>query len=133
MTGRVLVAPDKFKGSVTAAEAAAAIAAGLRAARDDLEVVELPVADGGDGTVAAVVAAGFDPVRAVVEGPTGEPVEATYAVRDGTAVIELAEAAGLRRLPGGAFAPLTASSYGAGQLVLAALDAGAPTIVLGIG
>ncbi len=133
MTGRILVAPDKFKGSVTAAEAAAAIAAGLRAARGDLEVVELPVADGGDGTVAAVVAAGFDPVRAVVEGPTGEPVDATYAVRDGTAVIELAEAAGLRRLPGGAFAALTASSYGAGQLVRAALGAGSATIVLGIG
>jgi glycerate kinase len=133
MTGRVLVAPDKFKGSVTAAEAAAAIAAGLRAGRPDLDVVELPVADGGDGTVAAVVAAGFRPVDAVVEGPTGEPVDATYAVRDSTAVVEMAEAAGLRRLPGGVFAPLTASSYGAGQLVQAALDAGAATIVLGIG
>jgi len=147
---RVIVAPDKFKGSATAAEAAAALAAGLRRARPDLDVAELPVADGGDGTVAAALAAGYQPVRTRADGPTGEPVETTFAIRDGVAVIELADVSGLRRLPprspapgGGspaagmaprpAFAPLTASTYGVGQVIIAALDRGAGTIVLGIG
>jgi len=132
---RVVVAPDKFKGSATSAEAAGAIGAGLRAVRPDLDIVELPVADGGDGTVAAAVAAGFLPAGVTVEGPTGEPVQAMFALDGGTAVIELAEVAGLRRLPGGqaALAPLTASTYGLGQVIAAALDRGARTIVLGVG
>ena len=130
---RVVVAPDKFKGSATAAEVAAALAAGLRQIRPDLEIVELPVADGGDGTVAAALAAGFTPVVTVAEGPAGQPVEATFALRDAVAVIELADVAGLRRLPGGQPAPLTASTYGVGQLIRAALDDGATTIVLGLG
>jgi glycerate kinase len=130
---RIVVAPDKFKGSATAAEAAHAIAAGLRAGRPDLDVVELPVADGGDGTVAAAVGAGFSPVQVRAAGPTGAPVQATFAVRGSTAVIELAEVVGLRQLPGGELAPLTASTYGLGQVIAAALDAGVGTIVLGIG
>jgi len=134
---RVVVAPDKFKDSATAQQVAAAIAAGLRRARPDLDVVEIPVADGGDGTVAAALAAGFAPVRVRAEGPAGAPVEAIFAIRAGTAVIELAEVAGLRRLPAGgeapALAPLTASTFGVGQLIAAALDAGATTVVLGIG
>lgn len=133
---RVVVAPDKFKGSLTAAQAAAALAAGLRRARPDLEVAQVPVADGGDGTVAAAVAAGFMPVTVTVTGPLGDPVRAVYGMRDGTAVIELASAAGLRCLAGPgptARSSLAASTYGAGQLVAAALDRGATTIVLGIG
>ncbi len=128
---RVVVAPDKFKGSATAAEAAAALAAGLRRIAPGLDIAEVPVADGGDGTVAAAIAAGFTPVRVSAEGPVGEPVETTFAVRDGTAVIEMADVAGLRRLAAG-FAPLTASTYGVGQVISAAL-ADAATIVLGIG
>jgi len=130
---RVVVAPDKFKGSASAAEVAAAIAAGLRRARPDLDVVEMPVADGGDGTVAAALAAGFAPVRTTAEGPTAEPVRATFALKAGTAVVELADVAGLRRLPGARPAPLTASTYGVGQVIAAALERGAATIVLGIG
>ncbi len=130
---RVIVAPDKFKGSATAAEAAAALAGGLRAAQPDLEIVEVPVADGGDGTVAAALAAGFTPVRTVAEGPLGQPVETTFGLRDGTAVIELADVAGLCRLPASGPAPLRASTYGVGQVIAAALDSGATTIVLGIG
>ena len=133
MRMRVVVAPDKFKGSASAAEVAAAIAAGLRRARPDLDVVEMPVADGGDGTVAAALAAGFAPVRTTAEGPTAEPVRATFALKAGTAVVELADVAGLRRLPGARPAPLTASTYGVGQVIAAALDRGAATIVLGIG
>ena len=143
MRMRVVVAPDKFKGSASAAQVAAAIAAGLRRARPDLDVIEMPVADGGDGTVAAALAAGFAPVRTTAEGPTAEGptaegptaerVQATFALKAGTAVVELADVAGLRRLPGARPAPLTASTYGVGQVIAAALDRGATTIVLGIG
>lgn len=130
---RVIVAPDKFKGSASAEQVAAALAAGLRRGRAGLDVIELPVADGGDGTAAAAVAAGYTPVTVVAEGPTGEPVEATYARKGDTAVVELADVVGLRRLPGGEMAPMTASTFGVGQVIAAALDGGATRIVLGIG
>ena len=132
---RVVVAPDKFKGSLSAAEAAAALSAGLRQARPELEVTEVPVADGGDGTVAAALAAGFEPVGVTVQGPVGEAVRAVFGLRDGTAVIELASASGLSCLPDGPTAQtsLIASTFGTGQLIAAALDRGASTVVLGIG
>jgi len=134
---RVVVAPDKFKGSVTARQVADALAAGLRRGRPDLDVEKIPVADGGYGTVAAALAAGFAPRHVRIEGPVGRPVDTTFALRAGTAVVELADVAGLRRLPAErgarALAPLTASTYGAGQVIAAALDAGASTIVLGLG
>jgi glycerate kinase len=130
---RILVAPDKFKGSLTAVAAAEAIGAGLCQARRDVEVVLAPVADGGDGTVDAAVAAGYEPVRVTVTGPTGLPVAASFALSGDTAVVEMAEASGLRRLPGGANAALTATTYGTGELVRAALDRGARRVVLGVG
>jgi len=130
---RILVAPDKFKGSLTATQAAAAIGRGLARGCPGAEIVLLPVADGGDGTVDAAVAAGYERRHAVVSGPTGEPVEACFAVRGEHAVVEMAEASGLRRLPGGRPAPLTASTTGTGQLLLAALDSGARHLVLGVG
>ncbi|MEU0571171.1 glycerate kinase [Nonomuraea sp. NPDC005983] len=134
----VLVAPDKFKGSLTAAEVASRVSAGL-----GVPTVELPVADGGDGTVDAVVACGFTRVTVEVTGPTGLPVPASYAWRPAgpsdspsdsraTAVVELAEASGLRRLPGG-LEPLTATSHGTGQLIADAVRRGAQRIVLGLG
>jgi glycerate kinase len=129
---RIVVAPDKFQGSATAAEAAAAIAAGLRAANPDLEVVEMPVADGGDGTVAAALAAGYRPVGVTADGPTGVPVATVLAMTGTTVVVELADVVGLRRLPGGP-APLTASTYGLGQVIAAAIGHGATKIVLGLG
>ncbi len=132
-TGRVLVAADKFKGSLTAVEVAAHVTAGLHSVRPGLVVEALPVADGGDGTVDAAVAGGFERRAARVTGPLGEPVEAAYAVRGTAAVVEMAEASGLRHLPAGVFAPLTATTYGTGELLRAALDAGARTIVLGVG
>src|SRR5215218_1518757 len=129
----VVVAPDKFKGSLTATAAAEAIAAGLRQARPGIDVVLAPVADGGDGTVDAAVAAGYDRVPVTVTGPTGEPVAASLARSADTAVVEMAEASGLRRLPGGRPAPLTATTYGTGELIRAALDRGARRVVLGVG
>ncbi|MET8158463.1 glycerate kinase [Sphaerisporangium sp. NPDC005289] len=133
MPGHVLVAPDKFKGSLGAVEVAARVAAGLRAARPEVEVVTMPVADGGDGTVEAAVACGFRRVETVASGPTGEPVTAAYGVKDDVAVVELAEASGLHRLTGGRLAPLTATSYGTGDLVAAALRHDPRQIVLGLG
>lgn len=132
-TGRVLIAADKFKGSLTAVQVAAHVEAGLRSVAPGITVESLPVADGGDGTVEAAVAAGFERRTLTVTGPLGTPVEAVYALRGDTAVVEMAEASGLRHLPPGVFAPLTATTYGTGELLRAALDAGARTIVLGVG
>ena len=135
----VVIAPDSIKGSLAAAEAAVAIAAGLRSAAHGLtlDLLERPVADGGEGTVAMLLAAGWQPRDRTVPGPTGAPVRATYALSPPgdpvpTAVVELATAAGLGRLPAGPD-PLGASTYGVGELVAAALDDGARRLVLGIG
>jgi glycerate 2-kinase len=130
---RVVVAPDKFKGSLSATDVAVRIAAGLARAGFDGEVVPVPVADGGDGTVAAAVAAGYRRVELGVRGPTGRPVTAAFALLDGTAVIEAAQACGLTLLPSGGLAPLTATSRGVGELILAANRMGAKRIVLGVG
>ena len=131
--GHVLLATDKFKGSLTAAEATAHLAAGLRRAVPGLGIRTIPVADGGEGTVDAAVEAGFARVLTRATGPTGVPIEVDFAVRGETAVIEVAEASGLRRLPRGEAAPLSASSYGTGELIRAALDAGCTRIILGLG
>ena len=130
---RVLVAPDKFKGSLSAAEVAAAVRRGLEASVPGVEVRCLPVADGGDGTLAAAVAAGFERLPVTATGPTGEPVDTAYGRRGDTAVVEMADVSGLSRLPGGRTAPLTATSSGTGEVVAAALAAGARRVVLGIG
>lgn len=133
MTQRVLIAADKFKGSLTAVQVAERVTAGLRSVVPDVEAEALPVADGGDGTVDAAVAAGFERREVRVAGPLGDEVTAAFALRGDTAVVEMAEASGLQRLPAGVFAPLTASTYGSGELLRAALDAGARTIVFGVG
>jgi glycerate kinase len=133
MTERVLVAPDKFKGTLTAAEVASRLAAGLSRAGVGAEVVPLPVADGGDGTVDAAVSAGYRRVELGVRGPVGRPVTASFALQDGTAVIEAAQACGLSRLLADSLAPLTATSRGVGELILAATRMGAKRIMLGLG
>jgi glycerate kinase len=129
----VLLAPDKFKGSLTAAEVARHLGAGLLRFRPDLELRSAPVADGGDGTLEAVRACGYSLLPVVVSGPTGEPINASFAVRADTAVVELAEASGLRRLPNSRLHPLTATSRGTGDLLRAALDAKCDQIVVGLG
>ena len=129
----VLIAPDKFKGTLSAAQVAAHVAAGLERACPGLRCVRVPVADGGDGTVDAAQAAGYRRVELGVRGPVGQPTTAAFAVREGTAIIESAQASGLSRLPGGVLAPLTASSRGVGELISAAVSMGAKRIVLGLG
>ena len=134
---KIVVAPDKFKGSLPATQVAAAIAAGLRTGRPGAELVTIPIADGGEGTVDAAVAAGFERVPVTAAGPAGDPVRASYARRGEVAVVELACVCGLARLPGGPCSsravPLTASSFGAGEVLRAALEAGARRIILGVG
>jgi glycerate kinase len=130
---RVLVAPDKFKGSLTAREVAARVAAGIGAEAPGVEVEQVPVADGGDGTLDAAVAAGYTPVEVRAQGPTGEPVTTAFAARDDVAVVEMADVSGLALLMPDRLDALGASSYGTGEVVRAALDHGCREIVLGIG
>ena len=129
----VVIAPDKFKGTLTAAQVAAHVAAGLEQARPRTDVVQVPVADGGDGTVEAAVAAGDRSIEMGVRGPTGKPVTASFAVQDGTAIVESAQACGLSLLAGEELAPLTATSRGVGELILAAIRFRAKRVVLGLG
>ena len=134
----MVVASDAFKGSLTSLEVADAVRLGLLDAAPRARVVVVPVADGGEGTVAAALAAGWSAVPVDVHGPTGEPVGATLALRrrsDGraTVLVELADACGLGRLPGGETAPLTASSRGLGEALRAALDLAPDEVVVGVG
>jgi glycerate kinase len=134
LTGsRAVVCPDSLKGVLSAAEAAAALAAGLR--EGGVEAEELPLADGGEGTAAALHAAlGGEWRSARVEDPFGRDVEARFLLLpDGRAVVESAEAIGLWRLGEGEHDPLRASSRGLGQLLLAALEAGARELVVALG
>jgi glycerate kinase len=128
---RVVVAPDKFKSSLSAASVASALAAGIRDVVPDADCDLVPMADGGDGTVAAFIATGARAVAVTVPGPLGRPTAATYA-RDGdTAIIEMAAASGLA--VESARDVRRASTAGTGALMRDALDAGARRIVLGIG
>lgn len=137
---RVVIAPDKFKGSLEAAEVAAEVAAGLTEGGLVAEVHRVPMADGGEGTVDAALSAGYAPLDVEVSGPLGDRVRATIAVdrETSTAVIEMAAASGLGVLPvddhGVAVRDaLGASSRGTGELIVAALDTGCRRIVLGVG
>ncbi|MQA60631.1 MAG: glycerate kinase [Actinophytocola sp.] len=133
MSAHVLLAPDKFKGSLSAPQVAERVATGLLRASPGLDIRQVPVADGGDGTLDAAIAAGYRRVPVRASGPTGEPVDTAYAERDGTAVVELADVSGLGLLPGGKLESLRASSFGTGEVLRAALDTGCRSIVLGLG
>ena len=135
MTGglRYLVAPDKFKGTLTAPEAAAAIARGIRRVDPRAEIVRLPFADGGEGTVDAVVGAGGERRYATVTGPLGGPVRAEWARSGDVGVIEMAQASGLRHVTPAPDTALRADTFGTGELIEAVLADGATRIVLGLG
>jgi glycerate kinase len=133
---KVVVAPNAFKGTLTAPRAAAAIARGVREVFPDAEILEVPVADGGDGTTEALVAADRGEYRsAVVEGPLGEPVNARFGLvdRGRTAVVELAQASGLALIPAARRDPRRTSTYGFGQLLHAARAGGVADFLVGIG
>lgn len=129
----VLIAPDKFKGSLTAAEVADALADGILGARPEAEVRRLPLADGGDGSVHAALAAGFRAEEVEVSGPLGDPAVTAIAWEAGTAVVEAATTSGLQMIPEARRDALSASSLGFGQAVRAAADQGARRIVLALG
>ncbi len=133
---RIVIAPNAFKGSLSALEAAEAIGEGVRVAAREAELVLVPIADGGDGTVDALVAATQGERRMLrVRGPLGDPVDAEYGLIDGgsTAVIEMAKAAGLALVPKEQRDPRITTTYGVGELLQHAYDAGAQHFVVGIG
>lgn len=133
---KIVIAPDSFKESLTAPEVAAAIEAGFREVFPDAEYVKLPMADGGEGTVAALIAAtGGRQCEAGVTGPLGGRITARYGLSgDGTtAIIEMAAASGLALVPPARRNPLVTTSRGSGELITAALDSGARHLVIGIG
>ncbi|GGE35577.1 hypothetical protein GCM10007421_06730 [Halopseudomonas oceani] len=132
---KVLIAPDSFKESLSARAVAEAIAAGWARVYPDAELRLCPMADGGEGTVDAVLAAtGGERQQTEVAGPLGDRVVATWGLLPGQrAVIEMAEASGLHRVEPARRDVLSASSFGTGELIRAALDAGVRRIVLGLG
>jgi glycerate kinase len=135
-TRLVVVAPDSFKGSLSAVQAALAMERGILEAWPDSRVVKIPIADGGEGTVEALVTATCGRYQTcTVRGPLGRPVEARWGILgDGrTAVVEMAAASGLTLVPEGRRDPRIASTFGTGQLIRAVLDAGFRRLVIGIG
>jgi len=128
-----LVCPDKFKGTLSAADAAAAMSEGLRRAGLE-QIASLPLADGGEGTLDALVAArGGSRRKVTVTGPLGDPVDAEWALLPGgVAVVEMAQASGLALVPR-VRDPLRASTRGTGELIAAAIRAGARRVIVGVG
>ena len=130
---RVICAPDKFKQCCTAGEAAEALASGVLDAAPDADVLQLPVADGGEGTLDALHEAFPTRHAARVQDALGREIDAEFAMRDTTALIESAQACGLARLDESEYNPAVTHTYGVGQLMLAALDAGATELLIGLG
>ncbi len=132
---KILVAPDSYKGSITAVAAADIMADAAKAVFDNPEVVKLPAADGGEGTVDAFVSAIGGEYRTVrVTGPFGQPVDAKYAIlKNGTAVMEMAEASGIALVPADQLDPLKATSFGTGEVLRHILEDGVREVWIGIG
>ena len=138
MSLRVLVAPSGLKGCLAAERVAGIIASGVRRSASDVDVRELALADGGEGTAATLVrATGGQLLSSAVTGPLGEPLHAAFAILagayEGVAVVELAAAAGLSRVPPDRRDPMRTTTRGVGELVRAALDIGAGRIIVGCG
>lgn len=133
---KIIIAPDSFKDSLSAEGVAQAIAAGLRDVWPDAQLIQCPMADGGEGTVDAVLAACNGELRRQrVRGPLGETVEARWGwlADSQTAIIEMAEASGLQLVPPGQRDACTTTTFGTGELIRAALDLGARRVILAIG
>ena len=131
---KIVIAPDSFKGCLSAQEVASTLASALSRLQPDWEVVTHPLADGGEGTVDVLTPAlGGEFRLAVVSDPLGRPVTARYGLVDDTAIIEVAEACGLKYLEAGERNPLIATTYGVGELLLEARAQGARHFVIGLG
>lgn len=129
----VLAAPDKFRGSLTASEAAAAVAAGAIDAIPSAEVITVPIADGGEGSLVACLNAGFHAVPVATISSSGDAITACYARRDGVAVVELAQASGVQLNGSSPRVARYGSTQGTGVLIRDAVDCGARTVVLAVG
>lgn len=132
---KIVIAPDSFKGSCSTIGAAQNIEDGFRRIFPDVQAVKIPIADGGEGTVdAMVLGAGGKVHTCTVTGPMGQPVEARYGILDdGTAVVELAAASGLPLVPDGQRDPTLATTYGTGEVIMEALKAGCRRVIIGLG
>jgi len=133
---KIVIAPDSFKGSLTAIEVSDAIEKGIREVFPEAEIIKIPMADGGEGTVECLVnATRGEILRERVTGPLGDEVSAHYGILGDkkTAVIEMAAASGLTLVPEGKRNPLITTTYGTGQLIEAALDQGCRKMIIGIG
>ncbi len=136
MVMKIIVAPDSFKGNLSAVEVADCLEVGIKKADERIEVIKIPVADGGEGTVDALLtAAGGEKIKTRVTGPLGETVDSFYGILKGgkTAVMEMAAAAGLDLVPPEARDPRQTSTYGVGELIREALNKGCRRIILGLG
>lgn len=130
---KIVIAPDAFKGSASSSDIATWIESGIHSVIPDCETHKIAIGDGGEGSLDAVLQAGFTAHSVEVMGPLGNPVSALIAIKGDNAFIEMAQASGLSQLPGGMKDALNASSFGTGQLILAALDKGAKKIILAVG
>ena len=130
---RIVIATDSFKASASSLEVASSLAAGILTIIPTCEIRAVAIGDGGEGTLAALLHSGFEAFTYEVTGPIGNPVSARIAIKDGVAIVEMAEASGLAHLTDKKLAPLTATSYGTGELILKALDHGVHTILLALG
>ena len=130
---RIVIATDSFKASASSLEVASSLAAGILTIIPSCEILAVAIGDGGEGTLAALLHSGFEAFTYEVTGPIGNPVSARIAIKDGVAIVEMAEASGLAHLTDKKLAPLTATSYGTGELILKALDHGVHTILLALG
>jgi glycerate kinase len=130
---RIVIAADSFKASASSLKVASSLAAGILTVIPSCEIRAIAIGDGGEGTLAALLHSGFEAFTYQVTGPVGNPVSARIAIKDGVAIVEMAEASGLAHLTEQKLAPLTATSYGTGELILKALDHGARTIILALG
>ncbi len=133
MQEKIVIAPDKFKGTLSATEAARAIERGVLKARPQARCELCPMADGGEGTVDVFLERGAERKVARVRGPRGELVDAVYAGDGETAILEMSSASGLGLLDRAQYDPTQTSTFGTGELIRAALDGGARRIVMGIG
>lgn len=132
---KLILAPDSFKGSLSSAEAAAAMARGIVRVMPNAELITIPMADGGEGTVSAILSVAHGKERTVkVRGPMGEWTNAVYGILDdGSAILEMAQASGITLIPPNERNPMEASTFGTGELIRAALSHGCKKIGIGIG
>ena len=132
---KIVIAPDSFKGSLSSVEVVTFVEAAAREVDRDAEIVRLPIADGGEGTVEAFrLSVGGETYTETVTDPLGRKVQASYCILpDGTAVIEMAQASGLTLLREEELDPIRATTYGTGELIRCALDRGCRQFIIGIG